>query len=141
MQSGISAAVYSEVFIWKAVQNSASLSTGRAKIIAKKKFFSTSFCQNLHPKLISIFYQDHQTLFKLSSAFFELCYSLCTFRFFFPTATSVFTTPLKQHSAEALLCRADKSLKNPGLSFAGSWSGGGETCLMPLTAVLNESCL
>lgn len=37
MQSGISAAV---VFIWKDVQNPASLSTGGAKITATKQLFS-----------------------------------------------------------------------------------------------------
>lgn len=84
-----------------------------------KKFtiFSTSFCHNLHPKLMPIFCQNHQTLFKLSSAFFELCYSLNTFSFFFPTATSMFTTPLKQHSTKTRLCRADKSLKNTRAAF------------------------
>lgn len=116
IQAGMSAVV---VFIWKAVQNPASLSTGGAKITAKTKFiFSTSFCHNLHPKLMPIFCQNHQTLFKLSSAFFfELCYSLYTLRVFSPTATSMFTTPLKQHSAEAPLCRADKSLKNTRAAF------------------------
>lgn len=39
MQSGISAAV---VFIWKDVQNPASLSTGGAKITATKQLFSTT---------------------------------------------------------------------------------------------------
>lgn len=124
------------------LQNSVSLSTGRAKIIAKKKLFS-------QPPFVRIstpnWYQYSTKSIRLCSNFLLLFLSSvipsAPLGFFFPTATSMLTTPLKQHLAEALLCRADKSLKNPGLSFAGSWSGGGETCLMPLTAVLNERCL
>lgn len=115
IQSGISAAV---VFIWKAVQNPASLSTGGAKITAKNLLFSqppfvTTSTQN--------WCQYSAKTIRLCSNFLLLFLSSVIpstpLVFFFPTATSMFTTPLKQHSTKTRLCRADKSLKNTRAAF------------------------
>lgn len=78
---------------------------------------STSFCHYPDPKLMPIFCQNHQTLFKLSSTSVSSVIPSTPLAFFSPTATSIFTTPLKQHSAEALRCRAAKSLKNTQAAF------------------------
>lgn len=98
----------------------------------KKSSFSypllqMSFGQHPNSKLMPVFCQNH-TIIRLCSNFLlllgALLFPLHLSFFFSPTATNMLTTPLKQHSAQALRCRAAESLKNTQSAFCGEWGGG-----------------
>ena len=127
MQSGVSAEI---LFVWKAVQNPASLSTGGTK--KKKRSFpyhslQISFGQHPDPNLTVVFCQNHIIIrpFKLSSASASFVIPCTSLLFYFSYSNKhAHHTPETTFSPDTALQSSWIPKKYPVCLLQGAGRGG-----------------